>query len=82
MMELAKKYGMTYTGLIIENYGNQVSGELPRNGEVSRYAYFGNMMLDMGGELGFHGYNHQPLCLDNFHYETDLDMKHGAAWIR
>lgn len=72
MMELAKKYGMTYTGLIIENYGNQVSGELPRNGEVSRYAYFGNMMLDMGGELGFHGYNHQPLCLDNFHYETDL----------
>lgn len=72
MMELARKYGMEYTGLIIENYGNQVSGELPRNGEVSRYAYFGNMLLDMGGELGFHGYNHQPLCLDNFHYKTDL----------
>lgn len=79
MMELAKKYGMAYTGLIIENYGNQVSGELPRNGEVSRYAYFGNMMLDMGGELGFHGYNHQPLCLDNFDYETDLGYETWAS---
>lgn len=79
MMELAKKYGMAYTGLIIENYGNQVSGELPRNGEVSRYAYFGNMMLDMGGELGFHGYNHQPLCLDNFDYEIDLGYETWAS---
>lgn len=72
MMGFAKKYGIAYTGLLIENYGDQVSGELPRNGEVSRYAYFGNMLLDMGGELGFHGYNHQPLCLDNFHYAEDL----------
>ena len=75
MIGLAEKYGLVYTGLIIENYGNQVSGELPRNGEVSRYAYFGNMLLDMGGELGFHGYNHQPLCLDTFRYVTDLGYR-------
>lgn len=75
MIGLAEEYGLIYTGLIIEDYGNQVSGELPRNGEVSRYAYFGNMLLDMGGELGFHGYNHQPLCLENFQYGSDLGYR-------
>lgn len=80
MISLAKEYGLIYTGLIIENYGNQVSGELPRNGEVSRYAYFGNMLLDMGGELGFHGYNHQPLCLENFQYGSDLGYEKWASF--
>lgn len=71
MMKLAKKYGMTYTGMIIENYEAQTSGELPRNGDISRYQFFGNMLLGMGGELGFHGYNHQPLCLPDFDYENE-----------
>lgn len=72
MLELSKKHGMRYTGLIIENYENRTSGELPRNGDISRYQFFGNMLLDKGGELGFHGYNHQPLCLENFVYQPDL----------
>ena len=69
---LAKRFGIRYTGVMIENYEDQVSGELIRNFDQARYHYFGNMLLDMGGELGYHGYNHQPLCLDSFHYEEDL----------
>ena len=26
------------------------------------------MLLDQGGEIGFHGYNHMPLCLLGFDY--------------
>lgn len=80
MLNLQKQYGLAYTGLIIENYENQTSGELPRNSDVSRYQFFGGMLLNRGGELGFHGYNHQPLCLDNFHYVTDIGYNTWASY--
>ena len=33
------------------------------------------MLLQMGGELGFHGYNHQPLALWDTDYGTLYDYK-------
>ena len=65
---LARKYNIRYTGLIIEMYNAQTSGELPRQTDTTRFEYFGNMLLDMGGELGIHGYNHMPLVLEDFDY--------------
>ena len=65
---LAKKYNIRYTGLVIEDYSAQVSGTFPRNKDVQRFQYFGNMLLREGGELGFHGYNHMPLVPENFDY--------------
>ena len=64
MKDTAKTYDLKYTGLIIESYGNQVTG--PFHPTAGRYArdnliVFGRELLDMGGELGLHGYNHQPL---------------------
>lgn len=79
MLDLARKYSLRYTGLIIENYEDRTSGELPRNGDISRYQFFGNMLLAEGGELGFHGYNHQPLCPDSFAYKTDLGYRTWAG---
>lgn len=79
MVRIAGTHGMRYTGMIIENYNDQVEGELPRNKDTARYNYFGNTLLDMNGELGFHGYNHQPLCLDNFVYEEDLGYKYWES---
>lgn len=70
---LAKKYGIKYTGVVIEEYNSQVEGELLRNEEVDRYLYFGNMLLQTGGEIGIHGYNHMPLVLSNFDYENQYD---------
>ena len=42
---------------------------------MQRFQYFGNMILHKGGELGYHGYNHQPLSLSNVDYGTVLPYK-------
>ena len=65
---LAKKYGFKYTGMVIEEYSDQVSGIFERNTDIERYLYFGNMLLNLGGEIGLHGYNHMPLVLEDFDY--------------
>ena len=76
---LSKKYNFPYTGLVIEMYSNQTSGKLPRQDDTTRFEYFGNMLLDMGGELGAHGYNHMPLVLENFDYLNKYESYH--QWI-
>ena len=76
---LSKKYNIPYTGLVIEVYSDQTSGDLPRQTDVTRFEYFGNMLLDMGGELGVHGYNHMPLVLENFDYLGKYDSY--RQWI-
>ena len=69
---ISEKYDIPFTGLIIESYDDNTDGDFPENTVVSDYTYYGNMLLDEGGELGYHGYNHQPLCGSDFHYEEDL----------
>ena len=70
---LAKEYGIKYTGMVIEQYNDLVSGTFARNSDLERYLYFGNMLLDAGGEIGLHGYNHMPLVLENFDYQGQFD---------
>ncbi len=70
---LAHKYNIRYTGLVIEDYSAQVDGIFPRNKDIQRFQYFGNMLLREGGELGFHGYNHMPLVPENFDYIGQYD---------
>lgn len=70
--ELGRTYSIPFTGLIIEHYDDETDGEVERNTVVSDYSYYGNMLLDEGGELGYHGYNHQPLCGPDFQYSVDL----------
>lgn len=71
--ELSKKYDIDYTGVVIEDYSNQTKGKFKRNIEVTRFQYFGNMLLQSGGEIGIHGYNHMPLVLENFDYKDEFD---------
>ncbi|MDO5131410.1 MAG: DUF2194 domain-containing protein [Eubacteriales bacterium] len=70
---LSKIYNIRYTGLVIEDYSAQVSGTFPRNKDIQRFQYFGNMLLLEGGELGYHGYNHMPLVPENFDYIGQYD---------
>lgn len=70
---LADKYGIRYTGVVIEQYSDDVQQPFERNKDIQRYQYFGNMLVDQGGEIGFHGYNHMPLCLLGFDYGDDYD---------
>ncbi len=74
MMEFEKRFGIIHTGLIIENYSDEVEAPLEGNGATARFLKFGNMLLNNGGELGLHGYNHMPLCLEG----VDEDKKYGA----
>ena len=75
MMTLAAKHSVKYTGVIIENYEDDTDGEITEQTDVQRFQYFGNMILHQGGELGYHGYNHQPLSLSNVDYGTVLPYK-------
>ena len=54
-------------GLVIEDYSGQVSGVFPSNKDITRFQYFGNMLLREGGGW-VHGYNHMPLVPENFDY--------------
>ena len=72
MLSLGDTHNIKYTGLIIETYEDKTYGELKSNDSTADYYYYGNMLLNRGGELGYHGYNHQPLCLPNFVYDKEL----------
>ena len=52
-----------------------MSGDVVEQEDVQRFQYFGNMLLHQGGELGYHGYNHQPLSLSNVDYANILPYK-------
>ena len=68
MQELALDHNIRYTGVMIENYEDATDGKIKKQTDSRRFQYFGNMLLHQGGELGYHGYNHQPLSLSNTDY--------------
>lgn len=63
MMNFSDKYGVKYTGLAIESYDDHTDGVTDAKPDTSTFINFGNMLLRKGGELGYHGYNHQPLVI-------------------
>ena len=76
LQKLAQKYDIRFTGVMIENYEDAVDQTEPaRQADTTQFRYFGGMLLQMGGELGFHGYNHQPLALSYTDYGTLYDYK-------
>ena len=75
MINFADKYGLKYTGLAIESYDNNVDGTTDAQPDTGTFLNFGNMLLRKGGELGYHGYNHQPLALGNKDYKDLYDYK-------
>ncbi len=73
MLELNKKYGIKYTGLLVETYTDNVNEPFLQEQNVENFKYFGAMLLNNGGELGLHGYNHMPLNLGDFDYRGKLE---------
>lgn len=91
LLELAEKYGVKFTGVMIENYGDETDGNIVAAKDTQRFQYFGNMLLHHGGEIGYHGYNHQPLSLSNTDYgdrfpynvwKSDEAMKKGVRELK
>lgn len=73
IQDLGRKYNIRYTGALVEQLTDQVKGPFERNNNMSRYQYFGNQLLDMGGEIGYGGYNPMPLVMENFDYRGRFD---------
>jgi hypothetical protein len=71
--ELSDRYNLYFTGVMIEIYNDQVNPPFEKQSDIEKHQYFGGLVLDNGGELGLHGYNHIPLCLDRENINQFLD---------
>ena len=68
LVQLAERFGIRYTGVMIENYEDDTTDPPLRQSDTQPFRYFGGLLLRQGGEVGFHGYNHQPLVLPQTDY--------------
>lgn len=75
VLALADKYGIRYTGMLIDDYTEEVDGSFPQQKDTERFLHFGSLLLDNGGEIGLHGYNHLPLCFTGFDFKGQVDYK-------
>lgn len=93
ILQLGRDEDILYTGVIIETYGDQVKGPFhPLNGRAARDSLitYGRELLNAGGELGIHGYNHQSLApdgygqgeLDYVPWQSQADMEEALRELR
>ncbi|WP_026506773.1 DUF2194 domain-containing protein [Butyrivibrio sp. MC2013] len=75
VLKIAGEHGFPLTGVVIETYEDDTSEDIKSNGSTADFYYFGNMLLNRGGEIGYHGYNHQPLCGPDYEYLYDEGYK-------
>lgn len=72
VLELSSERGFAYSGALIETYDQQTTGDLGGSVSTNSFLYYGNQLLNSGGEIAYHGYNHQPLCGPDYRYAEDL----------
>lgn len=66
MLKTAKNYDIKYTGAIIESYNDRITPPFHNTDDKDGHYLisYGRELIKSGGELGFHGYNHQSLVFD------------------
>lgn len=69
LIKLAQQYSIRFTGVMIENYEDDTQSAPVRQPDTQQFRYYGSLLLQQGGEVGFHGYNHQPLVLSDTDYK-------------
>jgi len=62
----ARRFNLKLTGLGMLTFNSDTKSplDLPYDVTKQQWAYFGRRLLESGGELGIHGYNHQSLALE------------------
>ncbi|KPU27313.1 hypothetical protein TR13x_06105 [Caloranaerobacter sp. TR13] len=65
LYNLAEKYNLKYTGLVIGTYSNDTTSPIRKlnKQELNDIKYFGRKLAELNGEIGIHGYNHNSLAL-------------------
>ena len=76
MLRAAKEYDVKYTAGIIESYNDDVDGPFNERMSEENLKIFGRDIIQMGGELAVHGYNHQSLTMD----QKQVDGLGYTAW--
>ena len=72
MKSLTWKYGLRYTGVLIETYNETVEPPFePEDTDGALLKFFASELTQSGGEIGLHGYNHMPLCPPGFPYRDE-----------
>lgn len=85
MLAIAKKYNLKYSTYVIESYNDKMKPEFDferTRDNINNAIVFGREILKSGGEIGLHGYNHQPFAFKDFitenlgykSWKTEADM--------
>ena len=69
MQRLAQKHDLRYSSFVIQCYEANVNGPFENVDHLRSAQYFAQQMLELGGEIGLHGYNHQPLVLKGYVFD-------------
>ncbi len=72
MKNLVRRHGVRYTGVLVETYNRNMDPPfVPDTDDHALIRYYTSELLQSGGEIGLHGYNHQPLCPDGWPYADE-----------
>lgn len=71
MRRLTEKYGIKYSGFLVQTYEDKITPPFDNTLYMETSKYYANALLNSGGEMGIHGYNHQSLALEGFDYRDD-----------
>jgi hypothetical protein len=68
MIRLSKRYDLAYSGFVIENYGNDTEPPFDDPGKINEdnFLIYSKELLNLGGEIGLHGFNHQSLAMEGY----------------
>ena len=78
--ELSRKYDLPYTAGLIETYDLPADGQIKRTTDLTGFTNYGRAVTYEGGEIGVHGYNHQPLVGEDYQYKGDVDYQPWASF--
>ena len=75
MRDLTKTKGIKFSSYIIMTYEDNVNGPFDNKYFDEESRYYIKQLLATGSEMGIHGYNHQPLAMNNFEHGEGIDYK-------
>lgn len=78
MLKIASTNNMKYTGVTIGTYDDETSDLSDSTIDIDKadFEYYARELFAAGGELGLHGYNHQPLIK----YECNDEGESYTPW--
>lgn len=71
MQALSEKYGIKFSAFVIQTYEDTINEPFDNMDNKLSASHYASLILNMGGEVGIHGYNHQPLVLEGYIFDDE-----------